>query len=86
MSDIHDQLLSYVQLFVTPWNIASQASLSMRFPKQEYWSGLPFPSAWYLPDSGMQHESPVAPILAGGFLTTESPEKPIYIHGNSFPK
>ena len=38
------QSLSCVQLFVTPWTVACQAALSMGFPKQEYWSGLPFPS------------------------------------------
>ena len=37
------QMLSHVQLFVTSWNIAYQASLSMGFLRQEYWSGLPFP-------------------------------------------
>ena len=38
------RLLSHVQLFVTPWPVAQQALLSMGFPRQEYWSGLPFPS------------------------------------------
>ena len=38
------QSLSHVQLFVTPWTLACQAPLSMGFPRQEYWSGLPFPS------------------------------------------
>ena len=38
--------LSRVQLFATSWTIAHQAPLSMRFSKQEYWSGLPFPSPW----------------------------------------
>ena len=37
-------VLSHVQLFATPWTIACQASLSMEFSRQEYWSGLPFPS------------------------------------------
>ena len=37
-------LLSRVQLFVTPWTVAHQAPLSMGFPRQEHWSGLPFPS------------------------------------------
>ena len=40
---VHAQLLSCVQLFVTPWIIALQAPLSLGFPRQEYWSGLPFP-------------------------------------------
>ena len=42
------QLLSHVQLFATPWTIACQASLSMEFSRQEYWSGLPFPQALYM--------------------------------------
>ena len=37
-------MLSHVQLFVTPWTVARQAPLAMRFSRQEYWSGLPFPS------------------------------------------
>ena len=43
----------------------------MGFPRQEYWSGLPFPSPGVLPDPGIEHMSPV---LAGGFFTTEPPE------------
>ena len=45
----------------------------MGFPGQEYWSGLPFPSPGELPDPGME---PTSPALAGGFFTTEPPEKP----------
>ena len=45
------QLLSCGQLFVTPWRVVHQAPLSMGFPGQEYWSGLPFPSPRDLPDS-----------------------------------
>ena len=41
-------VLTLVQLFVTPWTTAHQASLSMGFPRQEYWSGLPFPSPIYM--------------------------------------
>ena len=40
-------LLSHVQLFVTPWTVAHQAPPSMGFSKQEYWSGVPFPSPMY---------------------------------------
>ena len=43
--------LSRVKLFVTPWTVAYQAPLSMEFSRQEYWSGLPFPSPGDLPDS-----------------------------------
>ena len=44
--------------FVTLWTIACQAPLSMGFPKQEYWSGLPFPSLGDLPDLGIEPGSP----------------------------
>ena len=56
----------------TPWTIACQAPLSMGFPRQEYWSGLPFPSLRDLPDPGIK---PVSPALTGGFFTTEPPRK-----------
>ena len=42
----------------TPWTVAHQASLPMEFSRQEYWSGLPFPSPGYLPDPGIELESP----------------------------
>ena len=45
----------------------------MGFPRQAYWSGLPFPSPEDLPDPGMELTSPA---LAGGFFTTEPPGKP----------
>ena len=60
--------------FVTPWTVAHQAPLSVGFPRQEYWNGLPFPSPGDFPDPGNEHMSPV---LAGGFFTTEPPGKPI---------
>ena len=62
------QLLGHVRLFATPWTVAHQAPLSMGFFRQEYWSGLPFPSPGDLPDPGVESASPV---LAGGFFTTE---------------
>ena len=40
-----------------PWNAARQAPLSMGFPRQEYWSGLPFPSPGHLPDPGIEPAS-----------------------------
>ena len=49
---------SHVQLFVTPWTVASQAPLSMGFPRQEYWSGLPFSSLGDLPNLGIKTASP----------------------------
>ena len=64
---------SHFLLFVTPWTEASQAPLSMGFSRQEYWSGLPFPSLGYLPGPGTE---PTSPVLAGGFFTDEPPGKP----------
>ena len=49
--------LSCVRLFVTPWTVAYQAPLPMGFSKQEYWSGLPFPSPRDLPDPGIEPRS-----------------------------
>ena len=54
------KLLSCVGLFPTPWTVAYKAPLSMEFSRQEYWSGLPFPSPRDLPDSGIE---PVSPAL-----------------------
>ena len=58
---------------VTTWIVARQAPLSMGFPSQEYWSGLPFPSPGNLPNPGIK---PIFSALAGGFFTTEPPGKP----------
>ena len=52
------QPLSRVQLFVAPWTALGQASLFMEFSRQEYWSGLPFPSPGDLPDPGIKSKSP----------------------------
>ena len=49
---------SHVWLFVTPWTVAHQGPLSVGFSRQEYWSGLPFPSPGDLPDPGIEPESP----------------------------
>ena len=59
--------------FVMLWTVASQALLSMGFPRKEYWSGLPFPSPGDLPDPRIK---PKSPVLASGFFTTEPPGKP----------
>ena len=50
--------LSRVQLFATLWTVAYQAPLSMGFSRQEYWSGVPFPSPGDLPDTGIKPRSP----------------------------
>ena len=65
-----DQSLSRVQLSETPWTVAHKAPLSMEFPRQEYWSELPFPTPGDLPNSGIKHVSLASPALAGGFFTT----------------
>ena len=52
------QSLSRVQPFVTPWTVAHQAPLSMRFSRQEYWSGLPCPPPGDLPHPGIKPASP----------------------------
>ena len=56
-------------LFLAPWTVAFQATLSMGFPRQEYWSGLPFPSSGHLPNPGIK---PASPALAGGFFTSST--------------
>ena len=53
---------------LTPWTVAYQTPLSMEFSKQEYWSGLPFPSPRDLPDSGIDLVSPVAFALQADSL------------------
>ena len=57
---------------MTPWTVAHQAPLSMVLFKQEYWSRLPLPTSWDLPDPGVEPVSLVSPSLAGGFLTTSA--------------
>ena len=60
--------LSRVRLFATPWTVAHQAPLSMEFSRQEYWSGLPFPSPGDLPDMGIE---PGSPTLQADALPSE---------------
>ena len=69
-------MLSCVRLFATPWTVACQASLSMGLSRQEYWSGLLFPSPGDLTNPGMEPTPPTSPALAGKLFTTESPGKP----------
>ena len=59
---------------MTPWTAAHQAPQSMGFSRQEYWSGLPFPSPGDLPDPGIK---PRSPALQADALTSEPPGKPI---------
>ena len=66
------KLLSPVRLFATPWTVAYQASLSMGFSRQGYWSQLLFPSPGDLPDPGIE---PGFPVLQADALPSEPPEK-----------
>ena len=59
---------SCVQLFVIPWTVGHQAPLSMEFSRQEYWSGLPFPSPGDPPDPEIEAVSPEAPALQADSL------------------
>ena len=66
------KLLSRVGLFTTPWTVAYQDPPSMGFSRQEYWSGLPFPSPGDLPDPGIE---PGSPALQADTLPTKPPGK-----------
>ena len=70
------KLLSCVQLFAIPWTVAYQAPPSIEFSRQEYWSGLPFPSPGDPPDLGIE---PGSPALQADALPSEPP-------GNSYSK
>ena len=64
--------LSRVRLFATLWTVAYQTPPSMGFSRQEYWTGLPFPSLGYLPDPGIE---PGSPTLQADALTSEPPKR-----------
>ena len=75
---LHVCMLSHFghdRLYATLWTVACQAPLSMGFPRQEYWSGLPFPPSGDLPDPETE---PVSPALTGRFFTA----KPLGKHWN----
>ena len=78
---VYTQSLSHVQFFVAQWTAACQAPLSMRFPRQEYWNGLPFPSPGNLPHPGTEPESLMSPAVAGGFFTTSATRGDLTCHG-----
>ena len=67
--------LSRVRLFATPWTVARQVPLSMEFSRQEYWSGLPFPTPADLLDPGIK---PTSPVLSGEFFTTGSTREGLF--------
>ena len=69
-------MLSRVQLFVTPWTVDRQASLSMGLSRQEYWCGLPCPPPGGLPDPGIERVSLVVPALPSESLPLVPPGIP----------
>ena len=78
------QSLSLVWLFVTPWTVTRQAPLSRGFSRQEYWSGLPFPSPGDLPDSELNPHLHIS-WIAGEFFTSEPPWMPsITLEGHNW--
>ena len=68
--------LSRVQLFAIPWTVAYQAPPSMEFSRQEYWSGVPFPSPGDLSDPGNKPRS--LALQADDALPSEPPGKPTF--------
>ena len=72
-SAVKVKLLGHVQLFATPWTVAHQAPPSMGLSRQEYWSGLPFPSPGYPPNLGIE---PRSPALWADVLPSEPPGNP----------
>ena len=88
MSHVCVCALSHVQFLATPQTVAHQIPLSMGFPRQEYWSGLPFPTPRDLPNPGIKPTSLESPALAGGFFTTSATWEALHhisliqIHGN----
>ena len=75
---------SRVRLFVTPWTVACQAPLSIRFSRQEHWSGLPFPPPGDLPNPGIEPESLMSSVLAAGFFTTSATWKAYNVITNRY--
>ena len=77
-------VFSLVRLFETLGAVAHQAPLSMEFPRQEYWSGLPLPTSGDLPHPGTELPFPVSPALVGRFFTTLPSGSPRGAHSKSF--
>ena len=77
-AEVKAKSLSRVWLSATPWTVACQAPPSMEFSRQEYWSGLPFPSPWDLPDPGIE---PGSPTLQADALPSKPPGKPYNVPG-----
>ena len=75
LSHVH---FSHVRPFGTPWTVVHQAPLSTGFSRQEYWSGLPFPSPRDLSDPGIKPASFLSPALQADSLSNKSPGKPTF--------
>ena len=78
----HVQLLSHVLLFATPWTVACQVPLTMKFYRQEYWSGQPFPSPKDLLNPGIE---PRSPVLQADSLPSKPPGKQTRIIEHPLP-
>ena len=72
-------LLRCGQLFATSQTVARQTPLSVGFSRQEYWSGLPFPTIGDLPNPEIETMSLASPALVGGFFTIEPSGKPLNV-------
>ena len=72
-TEIGDLVTKSCLTLAAPWTVACQSPLSMGFSRQEYWSGLSFPSPEDLPDPGIK---PMSPALQADSLPAEQPEKP----------
>ena len=77
---IEVKLLSHVWRVVTPWTIAHQAPPSMEFSRQEYWSGLPFPSPGNLPNPGIELGSPALQVDSLPTELTGKPKNTVLLH------
>ena len=71
---------------MAPWTAAHQAPLSMEFSRQEYWSGLPFPTPGTLPDPEIEPRSPASPALQADSLPAEPSGKPSNVKCNQIIK
>ena len=66
----------HILLFLTLWTVSHQAPMSMGFSRQEYWSGLPFPTLWDLPDPGIEPGKPLRVSKRKQILPPGSPQVP----------
>ena len=75
LKDVHAELLQSCPTLCNPIYLAHQVSLSMGFPRQEYWSGVPFPPPGDLPLPGIERASLTSPALAGRLFSTSATYK-----------